>query len=124
MIEGLLFLAVLLFIVLITLLVRLKRIKINFITSLIDRLKSKIAQYGKKKNLKKLPHLNLKIDNIRAHIRKFLPKSPGIYIFSVENTIIYIGKANSLVNRVLNYFGPNLETKPRRWLASPEVYHS
>ena len=47
-IEGLLFLAVLLFIVLITLLVRLKRIKINFITSLIDRLKSKIAQYGKK----------------------------------------------------------------------------
>ncbi|MEK7470809.1 MAG: GIY-YIG nuclease family protein [Patescibacteria group bacterium] len=65
------------------------------------------------KNLKKLPHLNLKIDNIRAHIRKFLPKSPGIYIFSVENTIIYIGKANSLVNRVLNYFGPNLETKTK-----------
>lgn len=65
------------------------------------------------KNLKKLPRLNLKIDNIRAHIRKFLPKSTGIYIFSVENTIIYIGKANSLVNRVLNYYGPNLETKTK-----------
>jgi len=47
-VEGLLFLALLLFIVLITLLVRLKRIKINFITSIIGKLKSKISEYGKK----------------------------------------------------------------------------
>ena len=47
-IEGLLFLAILLFIVLISLLIRLKRIKINFITTIIDSLKSKIAGYGKK----------------------------------------------------------------------------
>ncbi len=34
-----------------------------------------------------------------------LPKEPGVYLFkNVENEIIYVGKANSLRNRVSSYF--------------------
>ena len=47
-VEGLLFLAILLFIVMVVLLVRLKRIKINFITSIFGSLKSKIQSYAKR----------------------------------------------------------------------------
>src|ERR1700694_3487046 len=35
-----------------------------------------------------------------------LPQRPGVYIMrDAENTIIYVGKAVSLRNRVSNYFG-------------------
>ena len=62
------------------------------------------------KDLKALPRQQLKIDDVRKELRKFVPKGPGVYIFFTDKPI-YIGKANSLLTRVLSYFGPNLEVK-------------
>jgi excinuclease ABC subunit C len=45
-------------------------------------------------------------------MEKKLPKSPGVYLFKdAKNTIIYIGKATCLANRVRSYF----QNKARDW---------
>ena len=42
--------------------------------------------------------------NIKAELKK-LPSKPGVYIMRDKNdTIIYVGKAVSLKNRVTQYF--------------------
>jgi len=41
-----------------------------------------------------------------------IPKKPGIYFFKDKNqTVIYIGKARSLQNRIKSYFAPTADTK-------------
>ncbi|HPO50406.1 MAG TPA: excinuclease ABC subunit UvrC, partial [Spirochaetota bacterium] len=43
-----------------------------------------------------------------------IPKSPGTYIYkNVEKTIIYIGKASNLYNRVRSYFNKNTDIKTK-----------
>ena len=72
------------------------------------------------KNLRSLPRLSLKVEKIRAKLKKFLPQNAGVYIFYHALCPIYIGKANSLAFRVLSYFGPNLETKTRTMIEAAE----
>ena len=45
---------------------------------------------------------------------EFLPEKPGIYKFlDKDNTILYIGKATNLKNRVKSYFSTDLYDRPR-----------
>src|SRR3990172_10541002 len=45
---------------------------------------------------------------------KALPAKPGVYIFrDVKGSVIYIGKAASLRNRVRNYFGATHSFEPK-----------
>ena len=42
---------------------------------------------------------------------KLLPKSPGVYVMlDEEGTVIYVGKAKNLKNRVTQYFRNGLKT--------------
>ena len=44
-----------------------------------------------------------------------IPEHPGVYRFyNEQNTVIYVGKAKSLKNRLSNYFQANLATKTHR----------
>ena len=44
-------------------------------------------------------------DQLRAVLRQ-LPTSPGVYLMkSVDGRVLYVGKADSLRNRVRSYFG-------------------
>ncbi len=46
---------------------------------------------------------------------KELPKSPGVYLMKDESgTVIYVGKASSLRNRVASYFVPSVDLGPRK----------
>jgi excinuclease ABC subunit C len=48
--------------------------------------------------------MNAPNELIKEHLRQ-LPTNPGVYIFKdAEGTIIYVGKSNSLENRVKSYF--------------------
>ncbi len=48
--------------------------------------------------------MNVPNELIKEHLRQ-LPASPGVYIFkNPEGAIIYVGKSNSLENRVKSYF--------------------
>lgn len=41
-----------------------------------------------------------------------LPKSPGVYLMKGQDgTILYVGKARNLRNRVRNYFGPSTDSR-------------
>lgn len=40
-----------------------------------------------------------------------IPDSPGVYFFKQGTTVVYVGKATSLKNRVRSYFDQNLEEK-------------
>lgn len=52
-----------------------------------------------------------------------LPGTPGVYIMrNVANTIIYVGKAVSLKNRVRTYFGSLKGQAPKVWRMVDEVY--
>ena len=63
-----------------------------------------------------------------AHIkelRKKAPLHPGVYIMhSRDDTIIYIGKAKALKNRVSQYFGSdkNHNEKVRRMVSNVEYF--
>ncbi len=47
---------------------------------------------------------------------KLLPDSPGVYVMlNKENTVIYVGKAKVLKNRVRQYFHSN--KKPEKVMA-------
>ncbi|NLE09526.1 MAG: GIY-YIG nuclease family protein, partial [Dehalococcoidales bacterium] len=47
--------------------------------------------------------MNAPNELIKEHLRQ-LPTNPGVYIFKdAEGTIIYVGKSNSLENRVKSY---------------------
>ncbi len=51
--------------------------------------------------------------NFEEELKK-LPKNPGVYIMRDENdTIIYVGKAINLHNRVRSYFRPNIGRGPQ-----------
>ena len=41
---------------------------------------------------------------IKKEFIKNLPTEPGVYLFSKENTIIYVGKAKNLKKRISSYF--------------------
>ncbi|MFH1971834.1 MAG: GIY-YIG nuclease family protein [Patescibacteria group bacterium] len=60
-----------------------------------------------------------KIELSKANF-KFLPKSPGIYIFWHKNRVIYIGKAINLKNRLNSYLQINLDLKTKRMLSLSE----
>ena len=50
-------------------------------------------------------NLELRLKELKAKANK-LPQTPGVYIMKDKSgTIIYIGKAKSLKNRVTQYFG-------------------
>jgi len=51
---------------------------------------------------------------------KDLPESPGVYIFLLGETPIYIGKAINLKRRVGSYFDINLESKTARMMGQAE----
>ena len=54
------------------------------------------------------PELTQKLDT--------LPERPGVYIYrSSDRTVIYVGKAVVLRNRVRSYFQANRDPKTRRW---------
>ena len=45
---------------------------------------------------------------------KKLPKSPGVYLMrDTADTILYVGKAVNLHNRVRSYFRPNIGRGPQ-----------
>src|SRR6266404_5711728 len=47
-------------------------------------------------------------EDIKKHISK-LPEEPGVYFFKHKSgTVLYIGKATILRDRVRSYFSPNL----------------
>src|SRR5512138_1981438 len=47
-------------------------------------------------------------------IIKQMPKLSGVYIYKdIKNTIIYVGKAKNLFNRVKSYFNKNNDIKTR-----------
>lgn len=49
------------------------------------------------------------MNNIQyKEISKTLPEHPGVYFFTKGKTILYIGKATSLKDRVKSYFAPDL----------------
>ncbi|MFZ8848430.1 MAG: GIY-YIG nuclease family protein [Minisyncoccia bacterium] len=49
--------------------------------------------------------------NLKEKIKK-MPSSPGVYMFLDENKkVLYVGRAASLKNRLLNYFQKNLDTR-------------
>ena len=51
--------------------------------------------------------------NVTQELKK-LPASPGVYIMHDENdTIIYVGKAVNLNNRVRSYFRENIGRGPK-----------
>ena len=47
-----------------------------------------------------------------------LPKNPGVYFFKKGKSILYIGKATSLRDRVKSYFGKDPEGKNTSYGAS------
>ncbi len=50
------------------------------------------------------------INNLKQRASK-LPKQPGVYLFyNKENTVIYVGKAKNLRNRVSSYFSQKYDT--------------
>ena len=60
---------------------------------------------------------NLKRLKARKINFKKIPESPGVYIFWLDSTPIYIGKAINLRNRLRSYFLINLAPKTRRMIA-------
>lgn len=57
---------------------------------------------------------------INPKVYKDLPDSPGIYIYFKCKTVIYVGKAISLKNRVSSYFGINLIGKTAKLMSETE----
>ena len=50
-----------------------------------------------------------------AERARALPGSPGVYLLKdASGTVIYVGKANSLRNRVASYFVPSVDLGPRK----------
>jgi excinuclease ABC subunit C len=50
-----------------------------------------------------------------AESARKLPRSPGVYLFKDENgTVLYVGKAGSLRDRVGSYFVPSAELGPKK----------
>lgn len=48
-------------------------------------------------------------------IKVALPKAPGVYLFKKRGTVLYVGKATSLKDRVRSYFGQEVsETRGQR----------
>lgn len=41
---------------------------------------------------------------LRARVRKGAPKTPGVYVFTAQGRVIYVGKAKSLKARLASYF--------------------
>ena len=57
-------------------------------------------------------------------ILQTLPESPGVYQFFDKNeTIIYIGKAKNLKNRVLSYFHNDAQHNSKTRLLVRKIYH-
>ena len=55
---------------------------------------------------------------------KKLPKSPGVYLMKDKNdTVIYVGKAVILKNRVKQYFRKNNKTKKKMLLPGKGLPH-
>ncbi len=55
-----------------------------------------------------------RLDAIRAHIKAF-PTGPGLYfIKDSRDTVLYIGKANNLRNRIASYFQPSADLMASR----------
>ena len=56
------------------------------------------------------------MNNLIKSKLELLPTSPGCYIHKDKNgTIIYVGKAKNLRNRVRSYFRGSHDTKTERW---------
>lgn len=59
----------------------------------------------------------VQFEDTRAHWRpknSEIPTDPGVYRFAdAQGRVLYIGKAKSLRNRLLNYFGPMARLAPR-----------
>ena len=52
---------------------------------------------------------------------KVLPKTPGVYqFFSIDDKILYVGKAKNLKNRVSSYFKNQFDNRKTRLLSSIE----
>jgi excinuclease ABC subunit C len=50
-----------------------------------------------------------------AHKARDLPRTPGVYLMKdLSGTVLYVGKAGSLRNRVGSYFVPSAELGPRK----------
>ncbi len=50
---------------------------------------------------------------LRETIRNF-PATPGVYqMFDADGTLLYVGKARNLRQRVRNYFGPSNDSRPQ-----------
>ena len=47
--------------------------------------------------------------NLSMRVKKFnIPDSPGVYFFRADKTILYIGKATSLKDRIKSYFSKDI----------------
>ena len=55
----------------------------------------------------------VKSDSFKNRL-KDVPKNPGVYLHSnLKKEIIYVGKANSLQDRLKYYFSPQLDATPK-----------
>lgn len=65
-----------------------------------------------------MTNLISKIPKIKVtpEVYKLLPENPGVYIYSAQGKVIYVGKAINLKKRVSSYFRLNLEPKTKKMI--------
>ncbi len=57
-----------------------------------------------------------------ATMARILPQKPGVYIFhSLDDTVIYVGKANNLRSRVSSYFRAGADLSPAKQIMVGEI---
>lgn len=64
--------------------------------------------------------LNLKRYKVRREVYNGFPQTPGIYIYWLNDTPIYVGKSVNLKSRLLSYLGTNLGPKTTQMISEAE----